>query len=430
MSADDLGVSTPPISDYGLISEEERAALGRVKLEEDISDETIGCSTATPLIVEAKKMKSFFGPPIPKHRDGMGAYVVPVDGKPLTILDMPTPGPADYHGDYAVVLKKFPVFSLGEKPPEPKKKKGVPGPNRYNTTGDLAWGKCKRITLKSRHPPLKIKDPSPGPARYALNRDICTGPKFTAMLRPANPNRITGLMSKLVFIPDPTNPGPDYCPPSEDWLKKPRTMGIKPKDLSAKKKAPGPQTYKVPPIVSGPKWRIGIPIKKIQKTADTPGPGDYNHKSSIGQAPKYPFGTALPTVVNKFVTPGPDMYNRAGFKLDEPGYTMKYRWFDTNSKPHPGPATYKCNEKWVKKRNPAYTIQDRTAPTYPSSLYALTLNDGPGPAYNPRVNALCCEHSMGPSVSSRHTPAKYLGMKNNAVIPNPPKGFPAAPLLG
>uniref|UniRef100_A0A2C9K4T4 Uncharacterized protein n=1 Tax=Biomphalaria glabrata TaxID=6526 RepID=A0A2C9K4T4_BIOGL len=74
-------------SNIGLISDEERAALGKVRLEDDVSESSVGTETKTPSLVVEKQVAKFIGPPIPVNRDGMGRYVVPPNGRPLTFND-------------------------------------------------------------------------------------------------------------------------------------------------------------------------------------------------------------------------------------------------------------------------------------------------------------------------------------------------------
>ncbi|CAL1528247.1 unnamed protein product [Lymnaea stagnalis] len=513
-----------------LISDEERAALGKFKLEEDLSDSSEKSAHSTPPVVVLKHKKLFIGPPIPKHRDGMGRYVPSYQGKPLSAQDEPTPGPADYVGDYTVFTHKFPIYSLGERPAEAKRKKGYPAPNKYNMMRTFDWGRCKGITLKKRvFPPDKDTKLLPGPANYAPSRDISTGPKYSIGLK--QDKVIPGLMSRLAQIIDPNNPGPSFIPPEDDWLQKPKSFGIKPK--SAKPPSgPGPGKYNFRSKFDGPKWKHGLRLPS-DRIEDLPGPASYDNKPSIGEGPKYHIGKAIPISRNKFVTPGPDMYNRAGFRLDEPGYTLKYRWFDQAKKKTPGPSSYHCHTDAIKVKNPAYSIKHKCKTTYPSYIYAgeyalkgpgpadydisrnvenkgksfgeshrtvmedpmpgpadyqdidlklpglpeapmysfgdkplvcpdedspgpqtydvkfdflgkpvgktiagkstlkPEISDSPGPmAYDVTQFPRRCAHPMGPSVSSRHTPNKYLGMKNTALIPKQPRNFPTAPLLG
>ncbi|KAI8745560.1 proteoglycan 4, partial [Biomphalaria glabrata] len=367
-------------SNIGLISDEERAALGKVRLEDDVSESSVGTETKTPSLVVEKQVAKFIGPPIPVNRDGMGRYVVPPNGRPLTFNDVPTPGPANYAFDFNFITHKFPVFSLGERPPEPKrsKQKRIPGPNKYNVQGNAVWGKCKKFPMGIKTFTSDVK-PSPGPAAYNLQSQKPTGPKYS--IGSKDENIIGGLMSKLVFIPDPRNPGPDFCPSSDEWLQKPKSFGI-PYEKRRRSKAPGPGRYKVPDTLGGPKWKMGTKTSNV-KPVDMPGPANYGFKSTIGDGPKYHIGRVAPENLSKFITPGADMYNRAGFRLDEPGFTLKYRWFDSKPKKSPGPWTYKVKEEMVSTRTPAYTISKKTKPTYPASLYSAVGPDGPGPGdYN------------------------------------------------
>ncbi|BFZ08614.1 hypothetical protein BsWGS_11653 [Bradybaena similaris] len=344
-------------------------------LEGDVSQESVGeakegtAAKGTP----PKKKPKFIGPPRPYHRDGMGGYKVPPGGRPLTVYDIPGPGPDSYYPDYGPVVKKYPGWTFGEKEAM-KPKTDLPGPNKYNTAGDMKWGKCKTVTLKDRIPPLSGKRSFPGPAAYSIKRSISCGPHYSMRLKPKSLLE-PGLVSKLALHPDPVTPGPSYNLPSEEWLRKPQSFGIKHKEMKPAK-IPGPEKYFCRPNLEGPKWIIGE-LKKINRfPRPHPGPERYTLKSTIGEAPKYSMAGRLP-VISKSSTPGPDVYNSAGIRLDEPGYTMKYRWFESRPEKRPGPYSY--SDEQIRKKTPAYTMSIRGKPSYPSSIYSNFRMEGPAP---------------------------------------------------
>ncbi|KAH9503635.1 hypothetical protein Btru_067027 [Bulinus truncatus] len=368
-------------SEIALISEEERAALGKVRLEDDVSESTIRTETKSAIVLVDKQELKFIGPPIPVHRDAMGKYIPPKNGRPLTFSDVPTPGPADYTFDFNTVAHKYPVFSLGERPPELKrnKQKRTPAPNKYNLHRDPVWGKCKRFPLgiKLPNPEFHKVRKSPGPAAYCPDRNICNGPKFSMGTK--DERVIGGLVSRST-----ANPRPQLLPRCRiEWLQKPKSFGLT-FHKDDPQSGPGPGKYMMTDTPKGPKWKIGSKPGK-GKTVEMPGPANYGFKSTIGNGPKFHIGSVAPEMHSRFVTPGPNLYNREGFHLDEPGFTMKYRWFDTKPSRVPGPNKYTVQEGVVKKQCPAYTMSKKTKPTYPASVYSAAGPDGPGPGeYDPQ----------------------------------------------
>ncbi|GFS02555.1 hypothetical protein ElyMa_002867600 [Elysia marginata] len=79
------------------------------------------------------------------------------------------------------------------------KRKGTPGPNKYDIRKDLLWGKCKKISLKERLV-SKTRELGPGPAAHVKLSTSLGGPKHTMATKPKTA-AIHGLVSALANVP-------------------------------------------------------------------------------------------------------------------------------------------------------------------------------------------------------------------------------------
>ncbi|XP_005089348.2 proteoglycan 4 [Aplysia californica] len=418
-----MSIEASPGTDFQL-SEKELEELQNIKIQTGLSDSTVEIKgpqdTSNKHVV---KKKSWIGPPIPKDRDAMGRYVPPTGGRPLSVQDYAGPGPDLYTPNIDAVVRRGPLFTLGERLETTIRKK-TPAPNKYNTCGTLDWKKCKRITIKTNKYPPDNSDKKglvgPGPASYSLKRSVSQGPKFSMRVRPAS-DVMPGLVSSLVRQPDPRVPGPDFNPSGCEWLQKPQTFGTKPKEKKSVP-TPGPK-YNTGGERKGPKWHMGT-FRSDPSFQKSPGPGSYDIKSSIGEAPRAVL-CSRHVPKESSCTPGPDQYNRAGFDLSEPGYTMKYRWFEPDiERPNPGPGAYAVSVGAVKERAPAYSIKRKTKPTYPSSVYGNLTVEAPSPT---QYSLPPTPRTQGKTFGAPRTEARLSNEPGPADYDSPEVVLPKAP---
>lgn len=336
------------------LSEEERAQL-LTSLVVGLSDSSLSNEAVSKTVSTKKHKKSFIGPPRPVNRDAMGRYIPKPGEKPLSMYDMPGPGPDLYYPDYNTVMKKFPEYSMGESGiVSRKKKRGTPAPNKYNTSTSFVWGKCKTFTMKQKFPSTLPSSLGPGPAAYAGIAKSLGGPKHTMVGRPKT-GAMHCLLSSLVRNPDPTVPGPQYSPYKDEWLDRPVTFGIKHK-LKRKEKRPGPSNYTIKDEPTGPKWKIASRYRDDGKERG-PGPAKYNLKPLFPEKKSVSMGIKHAIIKDKNPTPGPNEYNKDRKFFTDPGYTLQYRWYETKPEKSPGPGHYRVDKNPTLATSPAYTIK-------------------------------------------------------------------------
>ncbi|RUS77087.1 hypothetical protein EGW08_015142, partial [Elysia chlorotica] len=334
------------------LNEEEKAQL-LASLTMGVSESSISTETPVNRLSVKNTKEAFIGPPRPVNRDGMGRYIPKPGGKPLSTMDMPSPGPGAFDPKYHFVQKKYPEYSMGEGISFRKKRKGVPAPNKYNMTQSMVWGKCKTITIKGRYP-SKTRYLGPGPAAHVKLQTSLGGPKHTMRALPKF-GLIHGFVSSIASVPDPSVPGPCYFPCHDEWLQKPQTFGLKP-EVKNRGKHPAPNRYRPKVEPTGPQYGLRGRLKNREPDL-TPGPSDYKVKRTMPEIKGITLGIKHAVIKDKNPTPGPDAYNRDRKSLTDPGYTLKYRWFDRAEEIYPGPGHYKMKKDPTVKDSPAYTIK-------------------------------------------------------------------------
>ncbi|GFS02563.1 outer dense fiber protein 3-like protein 2 [Elysia marginata] len=141
------------------------------------------------------------------------------------------------------------------------------------------------------------------------------------------------------------------------------TFGLGHPSLVDKIKAPGPCHYvpKVEP--AGPKWAMGAKLKET-KIEKSPGPARYRLKPLFPEKRSVTIGIKHAILKDKNPTPGPNEYNRDRKSLSDPGYTLQYRWFDTETERTPGPGDYMSEKKNLILPNPpAFSIKKPWPPS-------------------------------------------------------------------
>ncbi|KAK3580633.1 hypothetical protein CHS0354_013394 [Potamilus streckersoni] len=196
----------------------------------------------------------------------MGMYIVPPGGKPLTCLEIPLPGPADYTPKADLTKGSLPQYSIVGRPKTPPVNKKSPGPADYNTSGNLIW-KRRSVTLKRRgrscfEDEVAKSNGDVGSIKVE-NLGVGTGgPKYSVGMKRSK--IFTGPPNSLVQPQDYSafdTPGPNYRPNSAYWGRGPKkSFGAGRDDidlLDSRISYPGPGDYVVysPPV--GPSYSFG-----------------------------------------------------------------------------------------------------------------------------------------------------------------------------
>lgn len=347
-------------------------------------------------------------------RDAMGQYIVPTDGKPLTSLGNPTPGPADY---LPLISTKtsLPHYSISGKY-KPQKANENPGPSDFSTSGSLIW-KNKKVTIKGRSKCYFDEEAGKyctviGPAKYNSKYDQCgsnCGPKFSIARRQRS-EVYTGPPNSQVQPVDSQGfqtPGPNYRPNSSYFGRgHKKSFGVA--RTSVWKYSPGPSDYIVQEKSRGPSYSFGCklpPPPSVQRSInkDSPSPNTYDVGTTIGKATSVIIASRKDEQEKDKSGPSPATYFLSNSLLcDNRATTLAYKWFDPEEPPRPGPADYSLTKANLRK-TPMFSNRQKTKPSYPESLNytAKDAKELPGPG----------SYSTRKKFSTNDSPAYKIGEK-------------------
>ncbi|XP_061179157.1 uncharacterized protein LOC133187771 isoform X2 [Saccostrea echinata] len=371
-------------------------------------------------------------------RDSMGNYIVPPDGKPLTSLGDPTPGPADY---LPLISNKtsLPHYSISGKY-KTRKNSGSPGPSDFSTSGDLIW-KNKTVTFKGRSKCSFDEEAEKyctviGPAKYNSSYQQCgnnCGPKFS-IAHKQRPDVYTGPPNSQVHPVDSqgfSTPGPNYRPNSSYFGRGPKkSFGVA--RTTVWKCSPGPSDYIVRQTSRGPSYSFGCklpPPPNVQQTVnkDSPAPNTYDLGTTIGRATSVIIASRRQDKEKDTSGPSPARYYLPESLIrDGRATTLAYKWFDPEEPTRPGPTDYTLTKANLRK-TPMFTNRQKTKPPFPDSLNYTPKDAGdlPGPG----------SYSTRKKFSANDSPAYKIGEKlqeklNENPAPNKyeyEKGVPEGP---
>ena len=311
--------------------------------------------------------------------------------KPL--LTDPNPGPGEY--PYKSTVGEGAKITIAERhpyDPEEKEREGVPGPGNYKVKEGDKGPKYSMGT--SQRPAMVKKTDTPGPADYKPEKDtetvrnknpawkIGTGnrsdlaegdkdvPGAGKYYKPELPKgpyySITG-KGNMNDIKDNGVPGANaYLPNLKDLKKAPAytftKAPIEPKE-DPSKQGPGPGAYNLEKDNDKPKYGFGTSSQRPPaEEENSPGPGKYPIKSTVGEGAKITIAEKLPydpTSKEKEAVPGPGNY-----KVKEGDKGPKYS-IGKSTRPEmvkktdtPGPADYTLDKgtKATKNKNPEWKI--------------------------------------------------------------------------
>ncbi|XP_078341322.1 uncharacterized protein LOC111106238 isoform X2 [Crassostrea virginica] len=347
-------------------------------------------------------------------RDAMGQYLVPPDGKPLTSLGDPTPGPADY---LPLINNKssLPHYSISGKY-KSRNANDNPGPSDFSTSGNLIW-KDRKVTIKGRNKCYFDEEADKfctviGPAKYNSSYDQCGnnfGPKFSIATKQRS-EIYTGPPNSLVQPVDSrgfNTPGPNYRPNSSYFgrgLKK--SFGIA--RSTVWKHSPGPSEYSIKEKSRGPSYSFGCklpPPPIVQRSINkySPAPNTYEVGTTIGKTTSVIIATRKEGKEKDKAGPSPATYFLSNSLLSNTrATTLAYKWFDPEEPVRPGPADYSLTKANLRK-TPMFSNRQKTKPSYPDSLNytAKHSSEVPGPG----------SYSTRKKFSANDSPAYKIGEK-------------------
>ena len=298
-----------------------------------------------------------------------------------------SPGPAKYNPKYQLKFVTITYgYSMGGRH-KPKHKENSPGPGKYDSRPGLSKRSCKFGKEKNRT--SLIHSETPGPAAYNTINNFYL---------PSKPNYSFGL--KFKHCAKRATPGPGAYEFKGNIGNEGAKYTIVPRrnpiNVSISISSPGPAIYNSLRPSSSPRYRIGTSLQRElytnieqipgpgtydpkygnnssrvssancrigsakrgsgRKLDKSPGPGEYEFKTKLGEGPKYKFGLRrAASMINK--TPGPGQYNPHEVKLRQPNTVIGKESKDLLFKEvrlTPGPGTYK--EAKRRDSNPAYSF--------------------------------------------------------------------------
>ncbi|OHT03172.1 hypothetical protein TRFO_06855 [Tritrichomonas foetus] len=203
-----------------------------------------------------------------------------------------SPGPK-YSYDYKTTLPNAKGFQYHPMIETKQKIDSTPGPGHYVVDRKLA---SSAMSFHGYHKEVK-KDVFPGPGQYPVKHDLgADAPKFSIRPRIEKENKVSG--ARYEVIPSTVGDGPKW------------SLG-KRVDVKQKETSPGPN-YVPPPL--GKDSRHSSLYSRHDETKrttplQTPGPGKYQIKSSIGDGKKFTLkARQFPPDEGKTVSPGPAAY--------------------------------------------------------------------------------------------------------------------------
>ena len=142
---------------------------------------------------------------------------------------------------------------------------------------------------------------------------------------------------------------------------------------------PGPGAYNpgITKFENSPNFRIGTGSRSTFVVKNTPGPGNYNIKSSFSGSTSTRIGTSKRPPLNDTIqTPGPGTYEIRSCAIEGPQYSMPGRKSTRSGNNSPGPGHYNqsINDVNTKERAPSYRIGSGSRTERPGSAYV----PGPG----------------------------------------------------
>ncbi|XP_033646287.1 sperm-tail PG-rich repeat-containing protein 2-like [Asterias rubens] len=327
------------------------------------------------------------------HRTAMGEYIIPKDGKPLTQLAIPLPGPADYEPKIDITRKTRPHFSIVGRTKR-MKDPTIPGAADYNTSGDLIW-KDKKKTFKDKGKtcphgttPTHHLTCSIGPAGYRVTHTD-TGkhaPKISIASRHIEGVNV-GHPNCLVQPVDThgvQTPGPNSYNPETDLLNKGihKSFGIGRK-IGNKTLGTGPAGYTIQEGQQGPAYSLSKRLPaKWQQVTDYPAPNVYDVGTTIGKGVAMAIRSRQP-LEQKYWVPSPNTYTlRDPLKNSKAAFaSITYRPFSPTLKTWPSPAHYKPSDGNLPKAS-KFSCKKFCKPCFPDILQypvqALDPTPGPG----------------------------------------------------
>ncbi|XP_022081059.1 sperm-tail PG-rich repeat-containing protein 2-like isoform X2 [Acanthaster planci] len=333
------------------------------------------------------------------QRTAMGEYLVPKDGKPLTQLAIPLPGPADYEPKIDLTARTRPQFSIVGRTKQVKAPP-IPGPADYNTSGELNWkGKKKTLKEKGQTCPHGTKPShhltcSPGPAGYRVTYKD-TGkdaPKISAASRHLDGVNV-GHPNCLVQPVDThgvQTPSSSYYHPESHALNDRihKSFGTSRKTCN-KTLGPGPAGYTIQEGQQGAAYSLSKRLPaKWQQVTDYPAPNVYDVGTTIGTGVAMAIRSRQPLEQKNWV-PSPNTYTLRDplRRSDAPVATVTYRPFSPTLKTWPSPAHYKPTDNTL-PTSPRFSCRKFCKPCFPDILkypaHAPDTTPGPGTYHSPR----------------------------------------------
>ena len=320
-------------------------------------------------------------------RTAMGEYIHTKDGKPLTQLAIPMPGPADYSPQCSLTKQSHAQYSIVGKPKPFPSENNFPGPNKYSTDRDMVW-RDRGFPMIGKGRAEEHSTCSLGPAAYhvkhanfgssdakislGLRPDVHHGPPHT-LVHPVDTHKFETV-------------GPaEYRPSSAHWGNNiERSFG-----LSLRKERstvhPGPAEYDIrgdDSKLRGPAYSLAKRLPMVTGTQDdTPGPGAYDIGTTIGNAVAKSITSRQPFLENLWA-PAPNTYSIPSSLGEAAKCSMTYQAFEKRIDPHPSPAAYKPNLTNLQKAA-NHSCRKVCRPVYPDILnyaeYDLMKNQVVGP---------------------------------------------------
>ncbi|XP_038054032.1 uncharacterized protein LOC119726447 [Patiria miniata] len=333
------------------------------------------------------------------RRTAMGEYIVPKDGKPLTQLAIPLPGPADYDPKIDLTRRTRPQFSIVGRTKQVKAPP-IPGAADYDTLGDLIW-KDKKKTLKDKGKtcphgttPSHHLTCSPGPAGYRVTHTD-TGkhaPRISVASRHLDGVNV-GHPNSLVQPVDThgvQTPGSSHYHPESHALNDQihKSFGINRK-ICNKTLGPGPAGYTIQEGQQGPAHSLSKRLPaKWQQVTDYPAPNVYDVGTTMGKGVAMGIRSRQP-LQQKYWVPSPNTYIlRDPLRYsDAPVASVTYRPFSPTLKTWPSPAHYKPTDATLPKSS-TFSCRKFCKPCFPDILkypaHAPDTTPGPGTYHSPR----------------------------------------------
>lgn len=324
------------------------------------------------------------------QRTGMGSYIVPEGGSPLTSLAFEFPGPSSYSPNSQPVQHTYPQWSILARTmydPRPMKK---PAPNRYSPPEVLNWRR-RRVPLSDKIKPNKKQVAGPckaGPAGYRVDNfrmgkeglkfSVTRGPR--GLVCPGPPNAIVTPCDTPGF----KSPGPHYDV-AENERHLPHsfhaTFTSVPED-KPKQNWPAPVDYHptTPGAHKYPSWSLGRFLPKKVKPLG-PGPNAYTLPTTVGDAPAYSIAMPREARDGRWA-PSPTAYMREREYFHKEKVQMHMRLPTPPEDKKPGPNKYNLR----KEANPkvGFTQRGWVRPGIPminhSAFAESAETRSPGPA--------------------------------------------------